>query len=138
LFSVKFTLGVVERSKEAIMRASCLIPVMLAGLFLAGPAGAESSEPFSRADPIIEQLLQPENILRGRFTEEDVTEIFAMVRFNLAGKRVEPSERLKKKMEALGESLQARGALVGMLLLNELEESMKQMVRELNRQPGAI
>ena len=41
-------------------------------------------------------------------------------------------------MEALGQSLQARGALVGMLLLNELEESIKQMVRELNQQPGAI
>jgi predicted exporter len=131
-------LGVVERSKEAIMRATRLIPTMLAALLLAGPAWAESTEPFSRADPVIEQLLQPENILRGRFTEEDVTEIFAMIRSGMTGKQVEPSERLKKKIEALGESLQARGALVGMLLLNELEESVKQMVRELNRKPGAI
>jgi predicted exporter len=131
-------LGVVERSKEAIMRATRLIPAMLAALLLAGPAWAESTEPFSRVDPIIEQLLQPENILQGRFTEEDVSEIFAMIRSNMAGKQVEPSERLKKKMEALGASLQARGALIGMLLLNELEENVKQMVRELNRQPGAI
>ena len=41
-------------------------------------------------------------------------------------------------MEAVGTSLQARGALVGTLLLNQLEESVKQMLRELNRQPGAI
>ncbi len=120
------------------MRASYLIPAMLAALFLAGPAWAESTEPFSRVDPIIEQLLQPENILRGQFTEEDVTEIFVIIRSNMAGKQVEPSERLKKKMETLGQSLQARGALVGVLLFNELEESVKQMVRELNQQPGAI
>jgi len=131
-------LGVVERSKEAIVRATRLIPAMLAALLLAGPAWAESTEPFSRVDPIIEQLIHPENILRGWFTEEDVTEIFAMIRSDMAGKQVEPSERLKKKMETLSESLQARGALVGMLLLNELEESVKQMVRELNRQQGAI
>ncbi len=120
------------------MRATYLIPAMLASFFLAGPSWAESTEPFSRVDPIIEQLLQPENILRGQFTEQDLTEIFAVIRANMAGKQAEPSERLKKKMEALGQSLQARGALVGMLLLNELEESVKQMVRELNRQPGAI
>ena len=120
------------------MRAPRLIPAMLAALFLAGPSWAESTEPFSRIDPIIEQLLEPKSILRGQFTEEDVTEIFAIIRSNMAGRQVEPSERLKKKMEALGASLQARGALIGMLLLNELEESMKQMVRELNQQPGAI
>ena len=120
------------------MRATYLIPAMLAAFFLAGPSWAESTEPFSRVEPIIEQLLQPENILRGQFTEQDVTEIFAIIRSNMAGKQVEPSERLKKKMEALGESLQVRGALVGMLLLKELEESVKQMVRELNQQPGAI
>jgi len=120
------------------MRATRLIPAILTALFLAGPSWAESTEPFSRVDPIIEQLIQPENILRGRFAEEDVTEIFAIIRSDMAGKQVEPSERLKKKMEALGTSLQARGALIGMLLLNELEENVKQMVRELNRQPGAI
>ncbi len=120
------------------MRATRLIPAMLGALFLAAPSWAESTEPISRVDPIIEQLLQPENILRGQFTEEDVTEIFSIIRSNMAGKQVEPSERLKKKMEALGQSLQARGALVGMLLLNELEESVKQMVRELNQKPGAI
>ena len=120
------------------MRTASIITAGFLALMLAGPSWAESTEPFSRVDPIIEQLLQPENILRGRFTEEDVTEIFAMIRSNMAGKQVEPSERLKKKMEALGASLQARGALVGMLLLNELEASVKQMVRELNRQPGAI
>lgn len=119
----------------------CTAPVVTAGFLafaLAGPCWAESTEPFSRVDPIIEQLLQPENILRGQFTEEDVTEIFAVIRSNMAGKQVEPSERLKKKMDALGKSLRARGALVGMLLLNELEASVKQMVRELNLQPGAI
>ncbi|HMK14934.1 MAG TPA: hypothetical protein VK460_07985 [Burkholderiales bacterium] len=120
------------------MRATRLIPAILAALFLAGPSWAESTDPFSRVEPIIEQLLQPENILRGQFNEEDVTEIFSIIRSSMAGKQVEPSERLKKKMEALGQSLQARGALVGMLLLNELEESVKQMVRELNQQPGAI
>ena len=120
------------------MRAIFLIPAMLAALFLAGPSWAESTEPLSRVDPIIEQLLQPENILRGQFTEQDVTEIFTIIRSNMAGKQVEPSKRLKKKMEAFGQSLHVRGALVGMLLLNELEESMKQMVRELNQQPGAI
>ena len=120
------------------MRATYLIPAILAAFFLASPSWAESTEPFSRVEPIIEQLLQPENILRGQFTEQDVTEIFAIIRSNMAGKQVEPSERLKRKMEALGQSLQARGALVGMLLLNELEESIKQMVRELNQQPGAI
>jgi len=120
------------------MRASYLIPAMLTALFLASPSWAESTDPFSRVEPIIEQLLQPENILRGQFTEEDVTEIFSIIRSNMAGKQIEPSERLKNKMEALGQSLQMRGALVGMLLLNELEESVKQMVRELNQQPGAI
>jgi predicted exporter len=131
-------LGVVKRSKESIMRATYLITALLAALYLAGPAWAESTDPMSRMDPIIEQLLQPENILRGQFTEQDVTEIFAIIRANMAGKQVEPSERLKKKMETFGQSLQARGALVGLLLLNELEASVKQMVRELNQQPGAI
>ena len=120
------------------MRVAHLIPAVLLVLIPATLSWAESTEPFSRVDPIIEQLLQPENILRGQFTEEDVTEIFAIMRSGMAGKQVEPSERLQKKMEALGASLQARGALVGMLLLNELEQSVKQMVRELNRQPGAI
>ena len=120
------------------MRAIYLIPAMLAALFIAGPSRADSTAPVSNVDPIIEQLLQPENILRGQFTEQDVTEIFAVIRANLAGKQVEPSERLKKKMETFGQSLQARGALVGLLLLNQMEENVKQMVRELNRQPGAI
>ena len=120
------------------MRASYMIPAMLVALFLTGPSRAESTAPAANIDPIIEQLLQPENILRGQFTEEDVTELFAIIRANMAGKEVEPSERLQKKMEAFGKSLQARGALIGMLLLNQMEENMKQLVRELNRQPGAI
>ncbi|HYA19584.1 MAG TPA: hypothetical protein VEG25_02915 [Burkholderiales bacterium] len=120
------------------MRASYLIPAMLAALFFSGTSQADSKAPVGNIDPIIEQLLQPENILRGQFTEQDVDEFFALIRANLAGKRVEPSERLKRKLEAFGQSLQMRGALVGSLLLDEMQENLKQMVRELNRQPGAI
>ncbi|HXZ97357.1 MAG TPA: hypothetical protein VEG37_09985 [Burkholderiales bacterium] len=120
------------------MRATYLIPAMLTALFVSGPSRADSTEPVGNVDPVIEQLLTPENILRGQFTEQDVDEFFAVIRGNLAGKHVEPSERLKKKLDAFGQSLQARGALVGSLLLDEMQENLKQMVRELNRKPGAI
>ena len=120
------------------MRTALLVTAAFLALMLAGPSRADSTAPVSNVDPIIEQLLTPENILRGQFTEQDVSEIFAVIRANMAGKQVEPSERLKKKLETFGQSLQARGALIGMLLLNEMEQNIKQMVRELNRQPGAI
>ncbi|HUL42374.1 MAG TPA: hypothetical protein VLV32_10805 [Burkholderiales bacterium] len=120
------------------MRASYLIPAMLAALFISGPARADSTPPARDLDPIIQQLLDPNNILRGQFTEEDVHEIFAVIRANLAGIPAQPSKRLQKKMEAFGRSLQARGALVGILLLDQMEEDMKQTVRELNEQSGAI
>ncbi len=110
-------------------------------LAFAGSALAETSAHNALPDTTmaqIAQLLSPENLLRGQITEDDVTEIFAILRSGMLGKPVEPSEQLRKKLEMLGQRMKIRGAIAGMLFMDEIERGVKEMVREINRDPNAI
>lgn len=126
------------------MRISRVIPVTLFALFFAVPARAGSDpefEPSAAPENRVEQienLLSPKSLLRGKISEEDIDEIFMIMRSGMLGKTVEPSARLKQKMEAIGSSVKIRGALAGMLLLDEIERSAKKIVREINQDPNAI
>lgn len=116
------------------MRKKLLLAVCLA---LSTAALAEPDaipEPQSTLERI-EEILSPGNMLRGQITEEDVSELFELLRSAMAGKSVEPSERLKQKLDALALRLQIRGALAGSLLLDEFEARVKGLVRELNKPP---
>lgn len=108
---------------------------------VAGSAAAETGAQNALSDTTmaqIAQLLSPESLLRGQITEDDVTEIFTILRSGMLGKQVEPSEQLKKKLEVLGQRMKIRGAIAGMLFMDELERAAKEMVREINRDPRAI
>ncbi|MGH8718255.1 MAG: hypothetical protein ACREV0_04830 [Burkholderiales bacterium] len=121
--------------REKYLVAACLIALSTSVL-----AQDQIPEPQTTLERI-EEILSPGSMLRGQITEEDVSEIFALLRSAMAGKSVEPSERLKQKLDALALRLQIRGALAGSLLLDELEARMKRFVRELNqppRDPNAI
>jgi hypothetical protein len=123
------------------MRGKYLVTACLLGL--AAPVYAESDsipEPpgvFER----IEEILSPSSILKGQITEQDVDEIFDLIRSAMLGNPKEPSDELKQKLDRLASRLMIRGGMAGSLLLDELESRIKQKVRELNqpeRLPGAI
>lgn len=101
-------------------------------------AETEPPEVFERRLEQIERILSPQSILRGKLSEEDVEEVFTIMRGAMVGKTIEPSERLRSRLQAIGDSVQVRGALAGMLLLDELEAILKNKVREINRDPDAI
>ncbi|MBA2352123.1 MAG: hypothetical protein ACR2FI_04965 [Burkholderiales bacterium] len=110
-------------------------------LAFSGSALAETDAQNALSDTTmaqIAQLLSPESLLRGQITEDDVTEIFAILRSGMLGKPAEPSEQLRKKLEMLGQRMKVRGAIAGMLFMDELERATKEMVREINRDPNAI
>jgi len=115
---------------EKFLVAVCLVA-------LSAPVFAEP-EPTPPAQSTIERLgeiLSPDEILRGQFTEQDVSELFAVLRSQVTGNPRELSPELRQKLDALAQRLQIRGALAGSLLLDELEARMREFVRELNEPP---
>ncbi|MGH8729972.1 MAG: hypothetical protein ACREV9_17830 [Burkholderiales bacterium] len=116
------------------MRKNFLLAVCLA---LSTPALAEPDpipEPQSTLERM-EDILNPANVLRGQLSEEDVSELFAVLRSQFTANPRELSPHLKQKLDAIAQRLQIRGALAGSLLLDEMESKMKEFVREMNKPP---
>lgn len=117
------------------MRKKSLIATCL--IAFSAPVFAEP-EPTPPAQSTMERLgeiLSPSEIIRGQISEQDVSELFAVLRSQIAGNPRELSPELKRKLDALAQRLQIRGALAGSLLLDELETQMRKFVRELNEPP---
>lgn len=122
------------------MRKTVLLALCL-GL---STATAAEPEPIPEAQSTLERLediLNPANVLRGQLTEQDVSELFAVLRSQFTANPRELSPQLKQKLDGIAQRLQIRGALAGSLLLDEMESKMKEWVREMNepaRDPNAI
>lgn len=116
------------------MSARSMIAAGALGLMLATPAFAETGDPFAEFDARLESLLTPQAWLKGRINEADVSLLFAYLKASLLaasqGKQVPVPPELKQRAEALARELKLQGVLTGLLLLDALEVSAKQALRE--------
>ena len=91
---------------------------------LAGPtSAAESFLPFD-----------PNRPLDGVVRPDDVAVLFDYLReaysATLEGREPPRSDALQRRADAIGEELKLRGNVAGILLLNALERSVKELLRE--------
>mgnify|MGYP001570563948 CR=1 FL=1 len=125
------------------MHLRSMIAAGALGLMLATPAFAETGDPFAEFDARLESLLTSQAWLKGRINEADVSLLFAYLKASLLaasqGKQVPVPPELKQRAEALGRELKLQGVLTGLLLLDALEVSAKQALREAlaDTAPGA-
>jgi hypothetical protein len=112
---------------------------LLIGVFLSLPATAQERGVAAKLDA----LMDPQALIAGLLTENDVSLVFAYVRASLlasvAGKPAEPPEELTRRAEQVGRDLQLRGTLLGIALLSVLESHAKEALREAQapRRPAA-
>ena len=122
--------------RQKIFLAACLI--VFSAPALSQPE--QVPEPQGTLERI-EEILSPANILKGQITEQDVDQLFDILRSTIAGNPKEPSAELKQKLDRLATRLMIRGTMAGDLLLNEIESRIKEKVRQLDEPkplPGAI
>lgn len=125
------------------MHLRSMIAAGALGLMLATPAFAETGDPFAEFDARLESLLTSQAWLKGRINEADVSLLFAYLKASLLaasqGKQVPVPPELNQRAEALGRELKLQGVLTGLLLLDALEVSAKQALREAlaDTAPGA-
>lgn len=107
-----------------------LVVVMLIGASLSLPAMAQERDAAAKLD----ELLDPQTLITGLLSENDVSLVFAYVRAALlatiAGKPAEQPEELTRRAEQMGKDLQFRGTLLGIALLSVLESHAKEVLRE--------
>ena len=128
------------------MRASRLIAAGLLGFALVAPAGAQAKDPLAEFEARLREL-EPQRWIGRAVNEADVKRFFDWMRASLLaaaqGREVPPPpDELRQKAETLSRELAARGALAGLALLDELEESARRALREAPKPapplPGAI
>jgi hypothetical protein len=125
-----------------VLRAG-LWSAALAGTLLALPVRADPSReilsPFDAR--LIESLISPRAVLGEVVTERDLDLLFAHVKAALlaaaSGKEPPSSEELDRRAGEIARSLETRGTLAALVLLDALEASARQRLRELHRQHRA-
>lgn len=113
------------------MELKKLIPVLVLGAALSGPALADQRDPLAGLEP----LLTPQALLGGLVTENDVTLLFAHVRAAMLAaaegrEPPPPPEALNRRIETAGEELRARGTFIGLALSVAMERAVRDAVRE--------
>ena len=108
------------------------IAIAVLGLALAGPAYADTAE--DRPGPTAESFLS------GLVNEEDVALVFDYLRdavgATLQGQEPPPPpERLVRRGEVLREEAARRGAVAARALLDEIERSIRESLRERSQRP---
>lgn len=97
-------------------------------------ASLSAAEPEVRQQP--ELRLDPQLLLGGIVTENDVSLLFAHLRASLlaaAENREAPqSEELARRLEVMGAELRLRGIIAGLALSHAAERAARDAVRELN------
>lgn len=115
--------------------------VVFVALAMAAPVRAQSApellSPFDAR--LIESLISPRALLGEVVTERDLDLVLAHVKATLlaaaAGREPPPpSDELNRRAEAIGKALQTRGTLAALVLLDALEASARQRLRELKKQ----
>ena len=122
------------------MRRTWCLSVALAGLLAATPLRAETApeiiSPFDAR--LIESLISPRAVLGEVITERDLDLLLAHVKAAIlaaaAGSTPPPSDELNRRAEEISKALRTRGTLAALVLLDALEASAKQRLRELQRQ----
>ena len=136
----------IDRVLNAVARGLTrgLWSLALAALLSAAPARAQTPpdliSPFDAA--LIESLISPRSLLGEVVTERDLDLFFAHLKASMlaASSGTEPpvpSDELKQRAEAIGKTLRTRGTLAALVLLEALEASARQRLRELQRQRAA-
>ena len=104
----------------------CIVAAVLAGLMAVGPAAA--------ADPGEAVSGAVGGFGRGLVQEQDVGLVFDYARDAFAaalqGREAPPPERLMRRGEAIVEEMKRRGAVAGRVILDALEQSIREGVRE--------
>ena len=126
------------------MRSVSWLPIALAGLMVAVPVRAQSSpdllSPFDAR--LIESLISPRAMLGEVVTERDLDLLLAHVKATLlaaaAGTEPPPSDELNRRAEEIGKALRTRGALAALMLLDALEASARQRLRDLQKQHRSL
>jgi hypothetical protein len=103
--------------------------------FLCGFAAlafAASISAPARAEP--PAPLTPEALLGGLVQENDVSLMFSYVRdafrAALRGQDAQPPYELQRRADEIGYELKRRGAIAGDMLINEIERSMRDELRQ--------
>jgi len=106
-----------------------LLIAAVLGLGLCGPARAEpSAPPFA-----------PEALFEGLVQESDVTLVFSYLReaFSsaLQGREARPPYELHQRGVVIAEELKRHGVIAGKMLLDEIERSVREEMRQRPRIP---
>ncbi|MCW5606074.1 MAG: hypothetical protein KIT18_16160 [Burkholderiales bacterium] len=110
------------------MRIGKWLAAVAAALAFGMPAhaGERQPDPFAQIDPQV--------LFRGMVSEADVSLLFSYLRAAMLaasqGRDAPVPEELNRRAEALGNELKLRGMLAGLLLLNAIEQSAKEALRE--------
>ena len=90
------------------------------------------ASPGSAADSFLP--FDPNRPLEGVVRPDDVAVLFDYLReaytATLEGREPPRGDAVQRRAEAIGEELKLRGNVVGILLLNALEKSVKELLRE--------
>jgi hypothetical protein len=116
---------------EALMRR--IIIAGLIGFALSGPVRADpAGDAFSAADDPLSAAT--EALLRGLIQEDDVALVFGYAREALSaaieGRDAPVPEKLTRRAEAIGEEAKRRGAIAGRIVLDAIEQSVREIFRE--------
>ena len=126
------------------MRSVWWLPAALAGLIVATPARAQAPpdllSPFDAR--LIESLISPRALLSEVVTERDLDLLLAHVKATLlaaaAGTEPPPPDELNRRAEEIGKALRTRGTLAALVLLDALEASARQRLRDLQKQHRSL
>ena len=113
-----------------IVRMKTLAPVVLAAAFVVThPALAQQRDPFERLEGI-----NPEVLFKGILREDDVTLLMRHIRESMAasarGEEAQMSESMKRRTEQIQREIGVRGSVLAGMLLSELEQAAKEVIRE--------
>jgi hypothetical protein len=116
------------------MNANRLIPALALAMIMSAPAQADDRDPLAGIEP----LLDPQVLLGGIVSEDDVGLLFAHLRACMlaAGEGREPPplpEALGRRLDTAAADLRVRGTLLGLVLSQTLEHAL----RDALRRPGS-
>lgn len=113
------------------MRLKACISLLLLGAVLALPVHAADNDPFAALEP----LLTPRALFGGVIRERDISLLFEHVRAAMLaaaeGREVPPLPyELGRRLEAVGGEMRLRGTLIGLVLSQAIERSLRDVLSE--------
>ena len=127
------------------MRRLRWLPIALVALLVGAPARAQTPpEVLSPFDSrLIESLISPRALVGEVVTERDLDLVLAHVKATILAAAAgtdppPPSEELNRRAEVIGKALKTRGTLAALVLLDALEASARQRLRDLHRQHRSL